>query len=160
MKNSILISVFLIIGYSSFAKENNIKKEKKEHLNYDEYVQKYGVNDTSIAIINVYFDKKYNAGAGQMSFLPLTLALSIITPPIGISLTLISTPIFINGVITSNRYSDKNLVKALNNYQSEQLMSDRIRKKVIKYMVVEQEYQEYEKEEQAKEYLFALKKIR
>lgn len=139
MKTLILISIFLSVGSSTFAKEKNKEQNQKENLNYEECVAKYGVDDTSIAIINVYFDKRYNAGTGQMSFLPITLALTAVAPPIGIGLSIVSTPMFVNGLIVRNRYSNKNMIKTLNNYHGENTLSDNIRNKVVDYMLDEQE---------------------
>jgi hypothetical protein len=156
MKTIILITVLLGLGNNSFAQEKNKKQNQKESLNYEECVTKYGVDDTSIAIINVYFDRRYNAGTGQMSFLPITLVLTAITPPIGLGLTIVSSPMFVNGLIVRNRYSHKNMIKALDNYHSEKILSDKVRRKVTNYMLEEQEDKQLE---QLEEYVTTLKGV-
>ena len=80
-----LLLVSILIGAQLFAvagdnnksksvKNNKQVKAKKEHkLNYDEFVNKYGSDDTSLAVIEIFFDKRENAAKGQMSFLPLSI---------------------------------------------------------------------------------------
>lgn len=156
MRTLILITIFLGIGSSTFAKEKNKEQNQKGNLNYEESITKYGVDDTSIAIINVYFDKRHNAGTGQMSFLPLSLALTTVAPPIGIGLTMVSAPMFVNGLIVRSRYSQKNMIKALNNYNSEKILTDKVRRKVTNYMLEEQEDKQLE---QLEEYVTTLRDV-
>lgn len=156
MKTLILISIFLSVGSSTFAKEKNKEQNQKGNLNYEESIAKYGVDDTSIAIINVYFDKRHNAGTGQMSFLPVTLALTAVAPPIGIGLTIVSSPMFVNGLIVRSRYSQKNMIKALNNYNSEKILTDKVRRKVTSYIIEEKEDKEIQ---QLEEYLTTLRDV-
>lgn len=137
MKTIYLIPIILLMTNSVSAEKT--RSEKKENnktirLNYDECIQRYGVDDTSIAIINIYFDKRYNAGVGQLSFLPVTAALTIITPPIGAILMAVSSPLYINGAIKFNTYSQKNMVKTLNNYHNNNVLAEKMREKVANYM--------------------------
>lgn len=147
MRTLILITVLFSLSNSTYAKEKIKKQKQSKHLNYEECVTKFGVDDTSVAIINVYFDKRHNAGTGQMSFLPITLALTAITPPIGIGLSMVSSPMFVKGLVVRNRYSHKNMIKALNNYHSEKMISDNVRRKVTNYMLDEQEDKQLDQQE-------------
>lgn len=145
MKTIYLIPIILLMTNSVSAEKT--RSEKKENqktvrLNYDECIQRYGVDDTSIAIINIYFDKRYTAGVGQMSFLPVTAALTIITPPIGATLMIVSSPLYVNGALKFNTYSQKNMVKTLNNYHNNSVLAEKMREKVVNYIFDEDEKNE------------------
>ena len=158
MKKILLLSVIILIGNAVSAKKHKSEKNiTTKQLSYDEYIQQYGTDDTSKAIIELYFDKRENCGAGQMSFLPVTAAVAVVVPPLGIGLMTISSPLFVNGVVTMNRYSHKNMVKALNNYHTNKTMSRSIKKKVINLMIAEEEIRN---EEMAEKRLASLKTIK
>lgn len=136
MKNLLLIPIILIMTNSISAEK--IHSEKKQaRLDYEECIQLYGVDDTSIAIINIYFDKRYSTGVGQLSFLPATAAITFFIPPIGIVLMAASSPLYINGMIKYKKYSQKNMIKTLNNYRDNQILSDKIRNKVLDFIMDE-----------------------
>lgn len=134
MKNLLLISIILIMTNSAFSKTTHIEKSKQARLDYETCVQLYGVDDTSIAIINIYFEKRYTGGVGQLSFLPVTTALSFITPPIGIALMIVSAPVYIHGALKLNKYSQKNMIKTLLNYQNNKILAEKTREKVADYL--------------------------
>lgn len=136
MKNLILITIILLMTNSVSAEKNRSEK-KQARLDYDECIQLYGVDDTSIAIINIYFDKRYSVGVGQMSLLPVTAALTVFTPPIGVVLMAASSPLYINGIVKFNKYSQKNMIKTLNNYRDNNILSDKIRFKVVEFIMDE-----------------------
>lgn len=137
MKNLILIPIILLMTNSVSAEKNRSEKNKSTYLDYAECIQLYGVDDTSIAIINIYFDKRYSAGVGQMSLLPVTAALTVFTPPIGVVLMAASSPLYINGIVKFNKYSQKNMIKTLNNYRDNNILSDKIRFKVVEFIMDE-----------------------
>lgn len=136
MKNLLLIPIILIMTNSVSAEKTRSEK-KQARLDYEECIQLYGVDDTSIAIINIYFDKRYSAGVGQLSFLPTTAAITFFNPPIGIVLMAASSPLYINGIIKYKKYSQKNMIKTLNNYRDNQILSDKIRDKVLDFIMDE-----------------------
>lgn len=136
MKNLLLIPIVLIMTNSVSAEKTRSEK-KQARLDYEECIQLYGVDDTSIAIINIYFDKRYSAGVGQMSLLPVTAALTFFTPPIGLGLMIVSSPMYINGAIKFNKYSQKNMIKVLNNYHNNNVLAEKMRGKVINYIMDE-----------------------
>jgi hypothetical protein len=130
MRTLYLALILIISSNFSYAKSNNTKKNKNHKLCYGEFIDKYGIDDTSIAIINIFFDNREELGKGQMSFLPISAIVTTVAPPIGISLMAVSSPFFVNGWITCNKYSKKKLVKTLNNYQNKNILSDDVKKKV------------------------------
>ena len=145
MKTMYLIPIILLMTNSVSAEKNSSSKketQKTVQLNYDECIQLYGVDDTSIAIINIYFDKRYTAGVGQLSFLPVTAALTVFTPPIGAILLVVSSPLYVNGAIKFKTYSQKNMIKTLKNYQNNNVMAEKMREKVENYMFDEDEKNE------------------
>jgi uncharacterized membrane protein YbaN (DUF454 family) len=141
MKKIYLIPVFILLVGTCFAKS----EEKKERaMSYDQYLKEHSYNDTTAAIIAIYFDKRENTGVGQMSFLPITVTLSAIIPAIGIGLTVISTPIFINGFITYHKYSDKKLEETLSDYKENKTISKKLAKKITHQLKIEQLLEEEE----------------
>jgi hypothetical protein len=144
---SILISaqLFAVAGNNSkSAKKNKQVKVNKEHkLNYDEFVSKYGADDTSLAVIEIFFDKRENAAKGQMSFLPLSTAIAVIVPPLGVGLMAVSTPIFINGLIVNQKYNRRKLKNILEEYQSTNELPVKLQNKVNDFIEDEQEYERY-----------------
>ncbi len=153
MKKLILVSIlvsaqlFAVAGNnnkSKSAKNNKQVKAKKEHkLNYDEFVNKYGADDTSLAVIEIFFDKRDNAAKGQMSFLPLSTVVAVIIPPIGVGLMAVSTPIFINGLIVNQKYNRRKLKNILDEYQSTNELPVKLQNKVNDFIEDEQEYERY-----------------
>lgn len=137
MKNLLLIPIILIMTNSISAEKNHSEKQQQARFDYEECIQLYGVDDTSIAIINIYFDKRYSAGVGQMSLLPVTAALTVFTPPIGVVLMAASSPLYINGMVKFNKYSQKNMIKTLNNYHNNNILAENIRNKVVNYLMDE-----------------------
>jgi hypothetical protein len=139
MKRIFLISAFLFLSCLCVGQPTNSKINKEYQLSYEEYMEQYGIDDTCIAIIDVFFDKREYKGAGQMSFLPLSTVVVVINPPIGLGLMVISSPLFVSGLITYNRYSRKKLLKTLVNYQKTDVLSKRFKKKVTQLIQAQDE---------------------
>ncbi len=140
MKHLILFTFIILFSVNCFSRQ----KIKKQHLTYLEYINKYGNDKTSITIINIFFDKRDNCGIGKMSFLPLSASITIVAPPIGAGLMVVSSPLFISGLITRNKYSHKKLLKTLQDYQSNQVLSNQLKKKVRKIHRIEEEIHQME----------------
>lgn len=153
MKKLILVSIlvsaqlFAVAGNnnkSKSAKNNKQVKAKKEHkLNYDEFVTKYGSDDTSLAVIEIFFDKRENSAKGQMSFLPLSTAIAVVFPPIGVGLMAVSTPLFVNGLIVNQKYNRRKLKNILEEYESTNELPIKLQNKVNDFIEDEQEYERY-----------------
>lgn len=129
MKNIFLFNCIILIGsncFSQLEKENN----KKHKLNYEKFVDQYAIDDTSFSIIDIYFDKRENSAAGRMVTLPVTAATTLVNAPIGLALMIVTAPIFVSGVITRIKYSRKNLLKTLENYQNQHILTVNLKKKV------------------------------
>lgn len=139
-----LIPILILVTNMSFATSKEDKKMKKESITYNDYMVKYGENDTTAAIVEIFHDKRENAGVGQMSFLPITGALIIVSPPLGIGLSIVSTPLFISGLITHNRHSNKKLNKVLANYMDNGELSKAMKRKVAKQIEAERYLEEEE----------------
>lgn len=143
MKKLIIIFVLLAVS-NCFAGKKKVKKESNLKHSYEEYMNMYGGNDTSKAIIELFFDKRENNAAGKMSVLPLSISVSIFAPPIGLVLAGISSPLFISGLITRKRYNHKSLSTILKGYNEKGYLSQRIKKK-IKFELLN--YEEFKREE-------------
>ena len=157
MKNLFLISIIVFLTNNCFAKKNYDKNNNTHKLNYEEYMDQYGTDDTSKAIIEFFFDKREFCAAGKMSFFPLSAVVTVVVPPIGIGLMTISSPLFISGIVTRSIYNHKNLVKTLVNYQNSNFLSAKIKKKVGELMMAQEEIYN---EELAEDRLTSLKSIR
>ena len=135
-----LITICFLITLPSFSQEEKIKYRK---LDYNDFL-KYSVNDTSSVVIDVFFDKKDNTALGQMSFLPISAAIYIISPQLSVGLTLISFPLFVNGSYLLVKYRKKKLFMILNEYKETGYLPNWVRKKAIKqlkaYEMIKSEY--------------------
>lgn len=153
MKKILLIALLVstqmlvVAGNNNNKKKTNSKKQikiGKEHkMDYQGFVDKYGTDDTSVALIEVFFDKRENAAKGQMSFLPLSGTIALIFPPIGVGLVAVSTPLFVNGLLVKHKYSKKKLLNILEDYHQKSDLPLRFRDNVKNYMDEEQEYDRY-----------------
>jgi len=131
-------TIYLILTFSLFSciclASEKIDSEASHKLSYIQFTEQYGIDDTSKAIIDLYFEKKEYSGKGQLSFLPLSAVIAVVIPPLGLGLMAISSPLFISGIITSNRYSRKKLLHTLIEYQQNNLLSNKKRKRISRYM--------------------------
>jgi len=127
-RNLILI-LFLTLSISAFAKNDSLKVRK---MTYNDFITNYSINDTSAMVVELFFDKKDNSAISQMSFLPLTLALYLISPTISIGTTLVSFPLFVHGSYMLVKYRKKRLLKVLIRYKETGYLPKGVRKKANK----------------------------
>ena len=144
----LMFGLMALSSSECFAKEKNYKKAKQEKMTYNEYINEYGKDKTSITLINLFFDKRDNAGIGQMSFLPLTASIAVVYPPVGVALVAISCPLFVSGLITRNNYSHKKLISALDNYKINKTLPIKLENKVTQIHLIEQEIFEMDMEDE------------
>ena len=126
MIKTALIIVCILLCLNSFSQAN--EKIKYRKLDYKDF-KKISINDTSDVIIDIFYDKKDNAALGQMSILPITVAIYLISPPISLGLTTISFPIFLNGSYMLIKYRNKKLYDVLNVYSETNILPKWVRKK-------------------------------
>jgi hypothetical protein len=129
MTKFILIASFLSLSLSSFSQEEDKIQYRK--LDYPDFL-KHSINDTSEAIIAIFYDKRQITASDQISFFPITAALYLLSPQISIGLSIITLPMFSNGCFQFIKYSKKRLHMVLNDYKATGYLSNRIRKKAIK----------------------------
>lgn len=133
MKKLILIGIVIMLSTNSFARKKNavdIKSPKKGYMNY---MNQYGVDDTSKAIINLYYDKRA-LSLEKMSFTPIIASVALVVPPIGLGMTVIYSPLLINGSLTRLRYSKNRMEKTLNNYNKNNTLTTSMRDRIKKYI--------------------------
>ncbi len=75
MKHLITTILTILLINVCIAKDKESKKESIP-FSYEDYISYYGINDTSIAIIDVFFDNQNRFGVGQLSYLPTAAAIS------------------------------------------------------------------------------------
>ena len=78
-----------------------------------------------------------------MSFLPLSTAIAVVFPPIGVGLMAVSTPLFVNGLIVNQKYNRKKLKNILEEYESTNELPIKLQNKVNDFIEDEQEYERY-----------------
>lgn len=125
---------------------NCVEHKKEYQLTYEEFINHYGVDDTCVAIIDIYFDKRENSAAGRISMLPAAAAVVLINAPIGVTLMAISTPIALSGTYTRIKYNRKKLIKTLVNYQTENILTAPLKQKVVSYLIIKEELRQEEVE--------------
>ncbi len=138
MKKLIIISIALLFSFNCFPQHKKVNK-KDHQLNYEEFITHYGVDDTSIAIIDIFYDKRKNCAGGKMSFLSLSAGITLINPSIGVGLMAVSTPLFVSGTITHIKYNRKHLLKALVDYQNQNLIPKNLKERIVTYLEEENE---------------------
>lgn len=132
---------------SNSTNTTNCAEHKKEYqLTYEEFINHYGVDDTCVAIIDIYFDKRENSAAGRISMLPASAAVVLINAPLGVTLIAISTPIALSGTYTRIKYNRKKLIKTLVNYQIENILTAQLKEKVVSYLIIKEELRQEEME--------------
>ncbi len=120
------------------------KYGKQQQISYEEFINHYGVDDTSLAIINIYFDKRENSAAGRITILPLAAVVTTVNAPIGLALMAITTPIALSGAYTRIKYNRNHLIKALVNYQNDDVMTASLKHKVVNYLETKVDYEQEE----------------
>jgi hypothetical protein len=120
---------------SNAATDSTVTKARK--LSYSDFLAHYSINDTSAAVIEIFFDKKDNNAKGEMSFLPITAGVFILFPVIGAGLSVVSVPLFIHGSYTLVKYRKKKLVNVLTEYRETQELPKWLRRKVNKSLEAE-----------------------
>jgi len=138
MKKLFLITAILLLSNLCFSHGNAKVKKEHKHLSYTEYMSKYGTDEVSLALIDLYFEKRETAGKGKMSILPVTTIVAVAFPPLGVPMAIIATPIFISGLITCSRYSNKKLTKVLIAYRTTNKIPKRLMRKVTSVINMQQ----------------------
>lgn len=128
----ILVFFCLFFSLFSYGEDDKIKYRK---LNYNDF-KKLSINDTSAAVIDLFFDKKDNAIFNQMSLLPLTAILIAIPPTqfVGIGSLALSGPLFLHGGYTLIKYRKKKLHDILTEYKKSKELPNWVRKKTNKIL--------------------------
>jgi hypothetical protein len=146
MNKLVLLFLFFLFSYVLFCQTTNTDRIKPRKLTYNNFVNDYSTNDTSVVIIDLFFTKKENAVYNQMSLLPISLGLTIIpqTRLIGVGTTFISFPLFMNGGYVLIKYRKKKLYKVLVEYNKTKTLPKWVRRKVNKlldyYDAIQTEY--------------------
>lgn len=134
MKPFFTILAVLTISLSSFSQESKeLKVCKYKYENFKEL----SINDTSDAVIDLFFRKKESAIYNQMSLLPFSIILVAVPTPaqvVGLGSFVISGPLFINGTYTLVRYRKKKLKKVLIEYKEQGTLPKWVKKRTDKLL--------------------------
>tara|TARA_B100000809_G_scaffold265999_1_gene326797 strand:+ start:9119 stop:9553 length:435 start_codon:yes stop_codon:yes gene_type:complete len=127
----IALSLFSCTLYAQEKTPQKICKYKVENF------RALSINDTSDAVIDLFFSKKESAVYNQMSLLPISIILAVVPTPaqvVGLGSFIISGPLFLNGSYTLIRYRKKKLHKILNEYKTNKTLPKWVRKKTNKLL--------------------------
>ena len=149
MRFFFLLIVPIFLSVSVRAEIEEPEKVKPRNISYNDFLKNYANDDTSTAIVELFFEKRTDVGPGQMVFFPLTAALFPISPHLSIGTSLISFPLCVNGARIMVRYRKGKLLKVLNQYNSDKTLPKWVRKKTIRLM---QHYENIDLEEPIYEY--------
>ena len=118
MKKTFIFILCVLVNLTSFSQTEASTKIKFRKLSYNNF-KKISINDTSDAVIDLFFDKRDNAVYTQIILLPMSVILTVVplTHFIGIGSFAISGPLFINGSATLIRYRKKKLYNVLLTYK-------------------------------------------
>jgi len=133
---SCMVLCFFSISLSAQKTEKNQLK-KSHKLSYEDFARKYGHNDTALAVIDVFFNKRESAGT-YMSFLPLSAAVAPFLPLAGGMGILVSSPLFAKGAIMRFRYNKRRLSKVLLKLEKNEEIANSIERKYQKMLVIYQ----------------------
>lgn len=125
-----VLTLCVLVNLLSFAQIENSEKIKYRKLSYPDF-KKLSINDTSDAVLDLFFNKTDNAIYTQIILLPISVVLTIIPPThfVGIGSLAISGPLFINGSATLIRYRKKKLYSILLDYKEKRTLPKWARKK-------------------------------
>ncbi|PKP46145.1 MAG: hypothetical protein CVT95_07465 [Bacteroidetes bacterium HGW-Bacteroidetes-12] len=142
MLKIILFALFSQFSLSFYC-QSDTSFIKPRNLSFNDFMANYSINDTSAAVIELFFDKKGNNAYTEMAFLPITTALFLISPTIGLGLSVISVPFFIHGTFVLLKYNKKKLKRILVDYKTDNYLPKNIRKKankIIYYYSLQDDY--------------------
>ncbi|MCB0401122.1 MAG: hypothetical protein KDD41_03500 [Flavobacteriales bacterium] len=135
--------VVFILLYCNLTILTAQEKVKYRKLEYMDFKNEFGSNDTVLAVVDIYFDKRENAAYGEMSFLPITAGLTILpqTRIIGVATSAVALPIFLHGCYTLMKFKKKRLYKTLVAFREEKALPKWLQRKVDKQLVMYKEVQ-------------------
>lgn len=131
MSKIILLFSCLCLFSVAFSQKDSVEIKPRK-LSFNDFLAYYSINDTSAAVIELFFDKKDNNAFTEMSLLPISAAVILLSPPIGIGLSAISVPLFVHGSILLIKYNKKKLKRILIEYKKSGYLPEKIRKKANK----------------------------
>ena len=137
---TIATTLLLVFIFISFAQAQSFQKDelKKSHkISYEEFAKKYGKNDTALAIIDVFFNKRESAGT-YMSFLPLSAAGTPVVTLAGGLAIMVTSPLFVKGAWMRLRYNKRKLNKILLKLGNNEDLANNIERKYKKMLVIYQ----------------------
>jgi uncharacterized protein YdaL len=137
---TILLLSLAGLNYLQAQDKELIKKSHK--LSYEDFSTQYKHNDTAMAIIDVFFNKRESAGT-YMSFLPLSVAVTPVVPLAGGLAVIVSSPLFVKGAFMHLRYNKRRLHKILIQFENHEPLAANIQRKykrmLLIYQIIESE---------------------
>lgn len=130
------LPILIIISFNANLFSQNTKELKVCKYKYEDFKQ-LSINDTSDAVIDLFFSKKESAVYNQMSLLPFSIILVAIPTPaqvVGLGSFAISGPLFISGSYTLIRYRKKKLKKVLIEYKEQGTLPSWVKKRTDKLL--------------------------
>lgn len=134
MKSLLIFLTIALYSTSTFSQANITKKISK--YKYEDF-KALSINDTSDAVIDLFFSKKEKAIYNKMSLLPFSIILVAVPSPaqvVGLGSFIISGPLFLSGAHNLIRYRKRKLHHVLIEYDRSKELPHWVRKKVNKLL--------------------------
>jgi len=134
MKKLFTVIFTLFLSCTLYSQKGISKKVCK--YKYEDF-KELSINDTSDAVIDLFYCKKESGIYDQVPVLPLSIILVVAPPPaqiIGLGSFVISGPLFISGTYKLIRYRKRKLQKTLTEYREHQRLPTWVRKKTDKLL--------------------------
>ncbi len=130
---TILTIILIFFGLTISAQKSKNYPTKICKYTYADFMNKYGVDDTSEVMIDLFLTKRNVQSSTQLSFYPILISLGFIVPPIGVPLTVGYTPVAAHGGFLRIKYSKRRLEKMLNKHHNGEKLGKHLRKKIGKH---------------------------
>lgn len=128
----LLILISLVSLFQVCFSQDDTTNVRARKLSFNDFMAYYSTNDTSAAVIEFFFERKETNAVTEMMFLPLSVGVFFLSPPLGFGMGVISVPFFIHGTYTLIRFNKKKLKRILIKYNETGYLPKNIRKKANK----------------------------
>ncbi len=135
MKTIVTILLISFAGLIRLQAQDKDTLKKSHKLSYEDFSAQYKHNDTAMAIIDVFFNKRESAGT-YMSFLPLLVAVTPLVPLAGGLAVMVTSPLFVKGAFMRLRYNKRRLHKILIRFENNEPLAANIQRKYKRMLVI------------------------
>lgn len=147
-----LLLLIFMISCMCVGAQDTVKKIKYHKIHRSEFVEKYAVNDTAKAVVNLFYRKR---ATGLISVLSIPESLLLTAGGFGIDMLIwgnaegmfapkvatviflftfpVAIPATVVGIVQRTRYTKKKLFHTLEGYEKDRILNDRIKYRLNEY---------------------------